>query len=116
MKSIVNRIHHLRELDLKRARSYHDIEVATFMKSITAKQLKNRTGDVLRRVGRGEKVIVTKRGKPCALISPLGAEQAPTMGLALYEEAWKGIEKTLGSTKAHHKSWEDALRWSRRRA
>ena len=30
------------------------------MKSISAKELKNRTGEVLRRVGRGEKVLVTK--------------------------------------------------------
>jgi prevent-host-death family protein len=86
------------------------------MKSITAKQLKNSTGDVLRRVGRGEKVLVTKRGKPCALISPVGAQKTPLAELNDYESAWNDIEKTLRTTKARHKSWEDAIRWSRRRA
>lgn len=85
------------------------------MKSISAKELKNRTGDVLRRVGRGEKVLVTKRGRPCAVISPVGEEQDATMDLRPYETAWADIQKTLGVAKARHKSWEDAIRWSRSR-
>ena len=86
------------------------------MKTISAKELKTRTGDVLRRVGRGDKILVTKRGKPCAVISPAGEEQSATIELLPYEEAWRGIEQTLRSTKARHRSWEDAIRWSRRRA
>jgi prevent-host-death family protein len=86
------------------------------MKSITATELKNGTGDVLRRVIRGEKVLVTKRGKPCALISPVGEEQSSTMELRPYENAWEDIQKTLRNTKPRHKTWEDAIRWSRRRA
>ena len=86
------------------------------MKSVTAKELKNSTGNVLRLVGRGEKVLVTKRGRPCALISPVGDEKSSTMGLREYADAWEDIQKTLGSTKPRHKTWEDAIRWSRRRA
>lgn len=86
------------------------------MKSITAKKLKNTTGAVLRWVGRGEKVLVTKRGKPCALISPVGDEQSRAGELRPYGRAWEDIEKALGRTKARHKTWEDAIRWSRRRA
>jgi len=86
------------------------------MRSITAKQLKNRTGDVLRRVGKGEKILVTKRGKPCALIFPVGEEKSSISEFLPYEDAWQSIEKTLRATKARHKSWEDAIRWSRRRA
>lgn len=86
------------------------------MKSISAKELKNRTGDVLRRVGRGERVLVTKWGKPCALISPVGKNQSPTAGLRSYSEAWGEIEKALRTTKPPYKTWEEAIRWSRRRA
>jgi len=86
------------------------------MKSVTAKQLKNSTGDVLRRVGRGEKVVVTKRGRPCAVISPVAEEQLGAAEVRPYAEAWNDIEKALRSTKARHKTWEDAIRWSRRRA
>jgi prevent-host-death family protein len=85
------------------------------MKSISAKELKNRTGDVLRRVGRGEKVLVTKRGKPCALLSPVEKDRSLTAQLRPYHDAWEDIEKALRSTKARHKTWEEAIQWSRRR-
>lgn len=86
------------------------------MKSVSAKQLKNSTGEVLRRVGSGEKVLVTKRGKPCAVISPVAEERPGAVELRPYGDAWEDIEKALRSTKARHKTWEDAIRWSRRRA
>ena len=86
------------------------------MKSISAKGLKNRTGDVLRRVGRGEKVLVTKRGKPCAFISPVEKDESPTAGLRSYSEASGEIEKALRTTKPPYRTWEEAIRWSRRRA
>jgi prevent-host-death family protein len=84
------------------------------MKSITAKELKNRTGDVLRRVEKGEKVVITKRGKPCAIISPLKDEEFLRMQVGPYKNAWKDIEKTLRSTKPRHKRWEEGIRQSRR--
>jgi antitoxin (DNA-binding transcriptional repressor) of toxin-antitoxin stability system len=61
-------------------------------------------------------VLVTKRGRPCALISPVGDANTSIKELRGYEEAWKDIQKTLGSTKPRHRTWEDAIRWSRRRA
>ena len=86
------------------------------MKSITAKDLKNRTGDVLRRVRTGEKVLVTRRGKPCAVLSPVGKGEPLHTGFRPYGEAWKEIQKALRTTKPRHKTWEDAIRWSRRQA
>lgn len=41
------------------------------MTVVTAKELKNRTGQVLRRVQRGEEVVVTVRGVPVARFVPL---------------------------------------------
>ena len=85
------------------------------MKSITAKELKSRTGKVLRQVEGGEKVLITKRGKPCALLSPIADEQLLSVGLRPYAEAWEDIERTLKATQPRYKTWEDAMRWTRRR-
>jgi prevent-host-death family protein len=40
------------------------------MKEITHRQMRNESGDVLRRVGRGESILVTNNGLPAAVISP----------------------------------------------
>ena len=85
------------------------------MKSITAKQLKSRTGEVLRRVGRGERVLVTRRGKPCALLSPVAKDQAVVESFRPYADAWAEIQQALRRTKPRHKTWKDAIRWSRLR-
>ena len=86
------------------------------MKSISAKELKNRTGEVLRRVEEGEKVVITKRGKPCAMLSPVTEEQIVSDGLRSYSEAWEDIEQTLKTTRPRYPTWEEAVRWTRRRA
>lgn len=41
------------------------------MKTITAKELKNRTGDVIRAVKKGEEVVVSYRGKVLGKFIPL---------------------------------------------
>jgi prevent-host-death family protein len=85
------------------------------MKSISAKELKSRTGEVLRRVEEGEKVFITKRGKPCAVLSSIAEEQLLPVGLRSYAEAWEDIERTLKVTQPRYKTWEEAMRWTRRR-
>ncbi len=87
------------------------------MKVATAKELKNRTGDVLRHVARGEKVLVTRRGKPVAMLSP--ATDAVTRAAAELRppaEAWAAIEAQLRKTAPRFSTWQEAVRWSRRRA
>ena len=86
------------------------------MKTVTAKELKNRTGTILRNVNEGERILVTKRGKPCAIISPVQAEQLRPDELQPYPEAWADLEKALQRSTAPYKTWKDALKWSRRRA
>ena len=41
------------------------------MKTFTAKDLKNRTGEVIRSIKQGEEIIVSYRGKPLAKFVPL---------------------------------------------
>src|SRR5579875_2126845 len=42
------------------------------MKVMTAREPKNRTGEALRHVARGSKVVITRRGKPWAILGPAG--------------------------------------------
>jgi prevent-host-death family protein len=85
------------------------------MQSMSATELKIRTGEVLRRVGGGEKVLITKKGKPCAVLSPVSEEEIPAPGLRPYAEAWADIEKTLNSSPPRHETWQEAMQWIRRR-
>jgi len=41
------------------------------MKTITAKELKNKTGDIIKSIKRGESVLVSYRGKPLARVTPV---------------------------------------------
>ena len=86
------------------------------MKSVSAKELKNKTGQVLSQVVRGQKVLITKRGKACAVLSPVGAKELKPVGLRDYGEAWKDIERALQATAARYKTWKEAIRETRWRA
>lgn len=81
------------------------------MKIITAKELKNKAGEALRLVSKGERVLVTRRGKPFACISPFTDDE---FALKPFEKAWKDIEKTLKRTEPHFKSWREAMGWVRK--
>jgi len=86
------------------------------MGTVTAKQLKQRTGEVIRRVKSGERLTVTYRGKPVAIISPPPTGETKTLeDLKSIEEAWADIENTLGKTKPGFKGWKEATAWARNR-
>ncbi len=84
---------------------------------ITAKQLKLRTGDVLRKVRLGEQLTVTYRGKPVAVIAPPKMDdKKPLKELRPFDEAWKDIEETLQKTEPRFGGWREATAWIRKRA
>ncbi len=86
------------------------------MGTVTAKQLKQRTGEVIRRVKSGERLTVTYRGKPVAIISPSTTGETKTLKeLRSIDEAWADIEKTLAKTKPGFKGWKEATEWARNR-
>ncbi|GFP25071.1 type II toxin-antitoxin system Phd/YefM family antitoxin [Candidatus Hakubella thermalkaliphila] len=86
------------------------------MKVITAKQLKNRTGEALRYVAKGEKVLVTRRGKPLAIMSPSDQEKTfQTMELRPFNQAWSEIEEALNRSEPFFRDWKEAINWSRKR-
>ena len=86
------------------------------MGTISAKQLKQRTGEVMKRVRAGERLTVTYRGKPVALIAPSTGEQGRiSEGLSPFEQAWRGIEATLQETEPRFQGWREATEWVRKR-
>lgn len=50
------------------------------MSEVAARELRNQTADVLRRVQAGEHVIVTSRGRPVAELTPLHAARRRPIG------------------------------------
>jgi prevent-host-death family protein len=47
------------------------------MKTVTAKELKNKTGEVIRAIKNGEEIIISYRGKPLGKFVPL--KEAPIL-------------------------------------
>ncbi|MFQ5738322.1 MAG: type II toxin-antitoxin system Phd/YefM family antitoxin [Acidobacteriota bacterium] len=86
------------------------------MKIITAKQLKNRTGEALRQVMQGEEILVTVRGKPAAVMRPALGEEEKLPRLRSFSEAWADIEKALETSQPFLESWQEAMDWSRKRS
>jgi len=81
---------------------------------MTAKELKNRTAEALRAVEQGRRVLLTRRGRPVALMTPVGVSSDKPDELP-YDEAWQEIEGALRVTKPRDRSWKRAMDRSRRR-
>lgn len=45
-----------------------------YMRSVTHREMRNQSGEILRRVAGGETVEVTNRGEPAAVIMPPGTD------------------------------------------
>ena len=87
------------------------------MGTVTAKQLKQKTSEIIRRVKSGERFTLTYRGKPIAIISPSETKEHDTARkLRPFGEAWKDIEQTLEKTEPKFKEWREATEWARNRS
>lgn len=80
----------------------------------TSKELRIKAGEIIKKVQRGERFVITYRGKPVALMVPFAADVLEEMVPRAYEEAWKDIEQTLNETEAAYPDWEEAIKESRR--
>ncbi|MGD8530424.1 MAG: type II toxin-antitoxin system prevent-host-death family antitoxin [Syntrophobacterales bacterium] len=86
------------------------------MGTVTAKQLKQRTGEIIKRLKSGERFTLTHRGKPVAVIDPsLSEKERISPDLRSFDEAWEDIERELEKTKPRFDSWKEATRWARNR-
>ena len=63
------------------------------MRKVGTRELKQHTGEVIERVRMGERVILTLRGKPVAVISPLDHEAVEE---AVASEAERAERESLG--------------------
>ena len=63
------------------------------MTEIAARELRNRTADVLRRVEAGEQVTITSRGRPVAQLTPVRAVRRTPIARA-------ELTRRLGHTQA----------------
>lgn len=85
------------------------------MKTMAAKELKNKTGEAIKTVSNGEKVLITLRGKPFALMSPVNTASLDKFKLRPMDTAWDDIENTLKRSKPKFESIKDAMDWTRKR-
>ena len=86
------------------------------MGTITAKQLKQKTGDVIKRIKSGERLTLTYRGKPLAVIEPTTEKDLNKLNkVSDSVKAWERIESTLNNTNPEFKSWREATDWVRNR-
>lgn len=86
------------------------------MGTVTAKQLKQHTGEIIKRLKSGERLTITHRGKPVAIMAPPTNDETEVLReLRSFDEAWADIEKTLGKTKPAFKGWKEATEWVRNR-
>lgn len=78
------------------------------MKAMTARDLKNSTGEVVRTLRRGESILLTFRGKALGTIEPLRADDEHATGIPAYEDAWAEIEAQLKRSTPRFASWQEA--------
>ena len=86
------------------------------MGTITAKQLKQKTGEVIKRIKSGERLTLTYRGKPLAVIEPTTDKDIKKLNrVSDSVNAWDSIESTLDSTSPEFNNWREAIGWVRDR-
>jgi prevent-host-death family protein len=86
------------------------------MGTITAKQLKQKTGEVIKRIKSGERLTLTYRGKPLAVIEPMSNRTIETVDqVKEFQKAWENIESSLDHTTPEFKDWREATGWVRKR-
>jgi prevent-host-death family protein len=71
------------------------------MTTVGVKELKDHLSEYLRRVAKGERVIVTERGRPVASLSPMAEVPSERVARRLVEEGlanWRG-GKPRGSAR-----------------
>lgn len=85
------------------------------IKFTTCKEMRLRTGDIINNVKKGDRYIVTYRGKPVALVLPFSDQQVSELTPRFYKHAWADIEKTITENEAAYSNWNEAISESRMR-
>ncbi len=95
--------------------SEHAAKGDIHMQFLSSKELRLRAGEVIQKIKKGERYIITYRGKPVALMLPFNSETVEEIVPRAYEEAWADLEYTLQVAEPAEKDWVEAINESRRR-
>lgn len=81
---------------------------------IGARDLKQNTGDFIRRLRAGEPFVLTYRGRRIGVITPAteGRGDAPSGGT----DAWAEVNAALESSTPPFADWQEAAAWIRGRS
>ncbi len=66
-----------------------------FINIVTAKELKQRTGEIIKRIRAGEKLTITYRGRPVAAIIPISEKEEAQLNHSGHLKMRGGILKRL---------------------
>ena len=90
-------------------------EVYTWLMGvITAKALKQHTGDFIRRLRAGEPFVLTYRGKRIGVVTPCADDQADGSSEGV-DERWAEVEAALTQSEPAFPDWSQATAWIRDR-
>ena len=81
----------------------------------TVKELRQDTPRLLAEIGTGERFVITKRGKPVAVLAPFAPRDEPRQPVRPFAEAWEEIESVLLDSEPAFATLEEALGHSRQR-
>jgi len=81
----------------------------------TAKDLRTRTRQLLEMVRAGERLVITFRGRPVAVMTPTGEGFEALEDLRTFDAAWPDIVRALRKSRPAFPTPEAAIRASRRR-
>ena len=81
----------------------------------TVKELRQDTPRLLAEIGTGERFVITKRGKPVAVLAPFAPRDEPRQPVRPFAEAWEEIESVLLNSAPAFATLEEALGHSRQR-
>lgn len=82
---------------------------------ISARDLKQKTGDFIRRLRAGEPFVVTYRGRRIGVVTPSPADSGESVpGTA--DEDWAEVEAALEASDPAFDDWREATSWIRGRS
>ena len=81
----------------------------------TVKELRQETPRLLAEVDAGGRFVITRRGKPVAVLGPFAPHDEPRPPVRPFAEAWEEIESALRASKPAYDTVEEALDHARGR-
>ena len=82
---------------------------------ISARDLKQKTGDFIRRLRAGEPFVLTYRGRRIGVITPSTGDRDES-GPGKADDGWAEVDAALESSEPAFDDWREATAWIRGRS